>query len=50
MHTCFAYFDALKNIAGPYLYQSPNGKVVLQLNAGLTEETAKKLEQAISKY
>lgn len=46
----FAYFDALKNIAGPYLYQSPNGKVVLQLNASLTEETAKKLEQAISKY
>ena len=46
----FAYFDALKDLAGPYLYQSPNGNVVLQLNAKLKEETAKKLEQAISKY
>ncbi|BFU65364.1 hypothetical protein [Rodentibacter abscessus] len=46
----FAYFYALRNLAGPHLYQSPNGKVVLQLNIDLTEETAKKLEQAISKY
>ena len=46
----YAYFDGLKSLAGPYLYQSPNGKVVLQLNAKLTVETAKKLETAIAKY
>ncbi|ATF75304.1 hypothetical protein [Pasteurella multocida] len=46
----YTYFDALKGLAGPYLYQSPNGKVVLQLNSKLSVETAKKLEQAISKY
>lgn len=42
-----AYFDALKAIAGPYLYQSPNGLVVAQLNSGLTAETAEKFEQVI---
>ncbi|MGQ0287139.1 hypothetical protein ACT2CV_08045 [Pasteurellaceae bacterium 22721_9_1] len=46
----YAYFNALKDLAGPYLYQSPNGKVVIQLNSGLTPETAQKLEQAIKKY
>jgi hypothetical protein len=25
----YAYFDALKAQAGPYLYQSPNGKIVV---------------------
>lgn len=43
----FAYFDALKGLAGPYLYQSPSGTVVVQLNSGLTPETAAKFEQVV---
>lgn len=43
----FAYFDALKALAGPYLYQSPSGLVVAQLNSGLTPAEAAKYEQAI---
>lgn len=43
----FAYYDALKALAGPYLYQSPSGTVVAQLNSGLTPETAAKYEAAI---
>lgn len=46
----FAYYDSLKGLAGPFLYQSPKGVVVLQLNSGLKEETAKKLEKAISGF
>lgn len=43
----YAYFDALIALAGPYLYQSPNGMVVTQLNSGLTPETAAKFEEVI---
>lgn len=43
----FAYFDALKALAGPYLYQSADGRVVAQLNSGLTPETAAKFEAVI---
>jgi hypothetical protein len=43
----YAYFDALKALAGPYLYQSPNGKVVAQLNSGLLPETGAKFEAVI---
>ena len=42
-----AYYDALKAIAGPYLYQSPSGTVVAQLNSGLTPDEAAKFEAAI---
>ena len=31
----YAYFDALKGLAGPYLYRSKDGLVVVQLNSGL---------------
>lgn len=44
----YAYFDALKALAGPYLYQSPNGLVVAQLNSGLTPDEAKKFETVIA--
>lgn len=44
----FAYFDLLKGLAGPYLYQSKDGKVVVQLNSGLKPETASKFEKALS--
>lgn len=43
----YAYFDALKALAGPYLYQSPSGTVVAQLNSGLTPDEAAKYEAAI---
>lgn len=43
----FAYFDALKALAGPYTYQSPGGTVVAQLNSGLTPDEAAKFEAAI---
>ena len=32
----FAYYDALKALAGPYTYRSRSGLVVVQLNKGLT--------------
>lgn len=43
----YAYFDMLKGLSGPYLYQSPSGLVVAQLNSGLTPETAAKFEKVI---
>lgn len=44
----YEYFDALKGIGGPYYYQSPNGKVVAQLNSGLSAETAAKFEVVVN--
>jgi hypothetical protein len=44
----YAYFDALKALAGPYLYQSPNGTVVIQLNSGLMPDTAAKFEESMN--
>ncbi|KFX07767.1 hypothetical protein KP22_06665 [Pectobacterium betavasculorum] len=46
----YAYFDALKAFAGPYLYQSKNGLIVAQLNSGLTPQTAEKLAAVVMKY
>lgn len=43
----FAYFDALKALAGPYLYQSQGGTVVAQLNSGISSDEAAKFEAAI---
>jgi len=43
----YAYFDLLKGLAGPYLYQSPNGKVVVQLNSGLSPQTAARFEDVV---
>jgi hypothetical protein len=43
----FAYFDAFKALAGPYLYRSPSGTVVAQLNSGLKPDEAAKFEQAL---
>ncbi len=44
----FAYYDAFKALAGPYVYQSPSGTVVVQLNNELKPDEATKYEQAIS--
>lgn len=46
----YPYFDALKGLAGPYLYQSPNGRVVAQLNSGLSPETAAQFEEVVAEY
>ncbi|MFL5807286.1 MAG: hypothetical protein ACJ8CR_36850 [Roseiflexaceae bacterium] len=43
----FAYFDGLKGLAGPYLYQSPSGMVVVQLNSGLQPDEAAKYEAVV---
>jgi hypothetical protein len=43
----YAYFDALKGLAGPYLYQSPSGTIVMQLNSGLTPDQASSFEAAV---
>jgi hypothetical protein len=43
----YAYYDALKALAGPYLYQSPSGTVVAQLNSGLAPEEATKFDSVI---
>lgn len=43
----YAYFDALKALAGPYTYQSPGGTVVAQFNSGLKPDEAAKFEAAI---
>ncbi len=43
----YAYFDALKALAGPYLYQSPSGTVVVQLNSGLTPQEAAPYEAMV---
>ena len=44
----FAYIDAFKSLSGPYFYQSPNGLVVVQLNKGLSPETAAKFENVVN--
>ena len=43
----YAYFNALKALAGPYLYQSPDGRVVAQIDSGMKAEDAAKIEAAI---
>lgn len=44
----FDYYSALSALAGPNLFQSPNGRVVAQLNSGLSLETAAKFEAIIN--
>jgi len=44
----YAYFDALKALSGPYLYQSPAGTVVVQLNSGLKADTAAQIEKIVA--
>lgn len=45
----FAYFDALKGMAGPYLYRNKDGRVVAQLNSRLKPDTAEAFESALRK-
>lgn len=43
----YAYYEALAGLAGPYLYRSGDGRVVAQLNSGLTPETAARFQAAL---
>lgn len=43
----YAFFDAAKALAGPYLYQSADGRVVLQMNGELTPDVAAKYQAAL---
>lgn len=43
----YAYFDALKAIGGPYYYQSRGGKVVIQMNSGLSPDSASGIEAVV---
>lgn len=43
----YAYFNAMKALAGPYTYQSDGGRVVIQLNSGLAADEAAKFAAAI---
>ena len=44
----FAYFDMLKGMAGPYLYQSKDGLVVAQINSAHLPDSAKRYEKALA--
>ncbi len=43
----FTYFDALKALAGPYLFRSKDGLVVAQLNSGLQPSDAEPVRKVI---
>ena len=43
----YAYYDALKALAGPYLYRNQSGTVVAQLNAGLKPDEAAQFQKAL---
>lgn len=43
----YAYFQALKMFAGPYVYRSKSGVVVAQLNSGLEPSVADKARAVI---
>jgi hypothetical protein len=43
-----AYFTAMLALAGPYVYQSPDGRVVVQLNSGMKPEDAAKVAAVVA--
>jgi hypothetical protein len=43
----YAYFDALKALAGPYLYRNPDGRVIAQMNSALPADVAAKYQAAL---
>lgn len=44
----YAYFDALKGLAGPYLFRNVDGRIVAQLNSGHTPASAERYEEVLS--
>lgn len=45
----YAYFDAVKGLAGPYLYRSKDGLVVIQLNSGLQPDAAAPVKAVVER-
>lgn len=45
----YAYFDALKGLAGPYLFRNADGTIIAQLNSGHTPASAERYEKVLSK-
>lgn len=43
----FSYYDALKGLAGPYLYRSGDGLIVAQLNSGLEPKAAEQVQAVV---
>ncbi len=46
----YFYYDALKALAGPYLYKSKDGLIVAQLNSGLSVMEAEKIEELMNSF
>jgi hypothetical protein len=46
----YAYYEALAGLAGPYLYQSPSGLVVAQLNSGLSPATGAAFQDVVNSF
>ncbi|MCM2131444.1 hypothetical protein [Larsenimonas rhizosphaerae] len=44
------YFEQFPALVGPYLYQSKSGKVVAQLNSGLSPHNAEVIESILQSY
>ena len=42
------FFKAFEDLGGTYYYLTPNGLAVVQLNSGLTPETAAKFEEVVN--
>lgn len=46
----FSYFRAFQALAGPYVYQSSGGRVVIQLNSGLGAPEASRFAAAVKPF
>jgi hypothetical protein len=44
----YSYFNAFQALVGPYVFQSPNGLVVVQMNSGLPADSGAKAEQVVA--
>lgn len=45
----YAAFDALRPLAGPYLYRSPSGTVVVQMSQAIPAAVAERYEAAVQR-
>jgi len=46
----YDYFKMLASLAGPYLYKSPSGLVVAQINKGLAPDVAERYEAVLKGF
>lgn len=45
--TLYTYFDTLKALAGPHLFRSTDGRVIVQINSGLSNDDAAKYQGVV---